>query len=323
MHRALYVPLLLWAAASVFAAERSSASAALSNATPPSESPRLQALADLAAQTALTQFRPTNLKPEQFALTLIDLHDPARPQRASVRGDVPIYPASVIKLFYLAATHRWLEDGKLADTPELRRALKDMIVDSSNDATHYIVDLLTGTTSGPELSDDEIKIWFEKRNAVNHYFTSLGYTGINASKKPWGDGPYGRETQATRLFEPKRNALTTDATARLLTEIATGKCVTPARSAEMMALLSRDPATTDTDPDNQAKFTGPALPPGAKLWSKAGWTSQTRHDAAYVELPNGAKFVLVVFTTEHAREPEIIRTIARVVVGGFADSKAR
>jgi hypothetical protein len=33
-----------------------------------------------------------------------------------------------------------------------------------------------------------------------------------------------------------------------------------------------------------------------------------------VELPNGAKFVLVVFTTDHAKETEIIRTVAKVVV---------
>jgi beta-lactamase class A len=192
--------------------------------------------------------------------------------------------------------------------------MRDMIVDSSNDATHYIVDLLTNTTSGPELSDAEIKIWFDQRNAVNRYFAGLGYTGVNANKKPWGDGPYGRETQATRLFEQKRNMLTTDDTARLLAAIATGKCVTPARSAEMMSLLSRNPAANDASSDSQAKFTGPALPAGAKLWSKAGWTSQTRHDAAYVELPNGAKFVLVVFTTNHVREHEIIRTAVRSVV---------
>ena len=284
--------------------------------SPPSA--QLQTLAERAAQSAFGQFRPSQLKPEQLALTLVDLHDPAHPSRASIRGDVPIYPASVIKLFYLAAAHRWLEDGKLADTPELRRALRDMIVDSSNDATHFVIDLLTGTTSGPELPDDEIKLWFERRSVVTRYFASLGYTDINASKKPWGDGPYGRESQAIRLFEPKRNMLTTDATARLLAEIATGHCVTPARSAEMMSLLARDPATKDPDPDNQAKFTGPALPAGAKLWSKAGWTSQTRHDAAYIELPNGAKFVLVIFTTDHANEREIIRSVAKVVVDGMA-----
>jgi hypothetical protein len=284
----------------------------------------LQPLVDRAAQTALEKFSAQKLLPTQLAITLVDLSSSppsstsatAAP-RASYRGDVPIYPASVIKLFYLAAAHRWMEDGKLADTPELRRAMKDMIVDSSNDATHYVIDLLTNTTSGPELSETAIKTWFDQRGAITRYFASLGYTGVIASKKPWGDGPYGRESQAIRLFEPKRNMLTTDATARLFTEIATGRCVTAARSAEMMALLSRDPLSTDSDPDNQAKFTGPVLPPGAKLWSKAGWTSQTRHDAAYVELPNGAKFLLVVFTTDHASERTIIHTVAKVIVDGF------
>ena len=290
-------------------------------AQPATSTTSLSRLVDRAAASALESYRSEKLTADQLAITLVDLHDSANPVRASFRGDVPIYPASVIKLFYLAATHRWLQDGKLADTPELRRALRDMIVDSSNDATAYVVDVLTGTTSGPELSDTEIRVWHEQRNAVNRYFASLGYVGINVNKKPWGDGPYGRETQATKLFEPRRNALTTDATARLLAEIATGKCVTPARSAEMMALLSRDPASND--PDNQAKFTGPVLPPGAKLWSKAGWTSQTRHDATYIELPGSAKFVLVVFTTDHAKQYEIIRTVAKTIVDGMAGGTAR
>ena len=285
------------------------------------QSPALQPLVDRAAATTLEKYASRKLLPTQLAITLVDLSASQSPAssfpRASYRGDVQIYPASVIKLFYLAAAHRWMEDGKLTDTPELRRAMKDMIVDSSNDATHYVIDVLTGTNSGPELPDAEIKTWFDRRNAVTRYFASLGYTGVFAHKKPWGDGPYGRESQAIRLFEPKRNMLTTDATARLFTEIATGQCVTAARSAEMMTLLARDVATKDSDPDNQAKFTGPVLPAGAKLWSKAGWTSQTRHDSAYIELPNGAKFLLVVFTTDHANERAIIHTVARVIVDGF------
>jgi beta-lactamase class A len=287
----------------------------------PAPTPTLAGLVERAAQRALEQFHDEKLTANQLAITLVDLRDPAQPARASFRGDVQIYPASVIKLFYLAAAHRWLEDGKLADTPELRRAMKDMIVDSSNDATAYVVDVLTGTTSGPELPDEEIKVWFEKRNAVNRYFTGLGYIGFNANKKPWGDGPYGRETQAVKLFEPKRNLLTTDTTARLLAEIATGKCVTAARSAEMMALLSRDPSSDDPDPDNQAKFTGPVLPRGSKMWSKAGWTSTARHDAACIELPNGAKFVLVIFTMDHAGDHEIIHTIAKTIVDEMAAAK--
>jgi hypothetical protein len=290
-------------------------------------SPALQPLVDRAVATTLEKYASEKLLPTQLAITLVDLStlsspaSPASPAdsapRASYRGDVPIYPASVIKLFYLAAAHRWMEDGQLTDTPELRRAMKDMIVDSSNDATHYVIDVLTGTTSGPELPDAEIKTWFDRRNAVTRYFASLGYTGVLAHKKPWSDGPYGRESQAIRLFEPKRNMLTTDATARLFTEIATGQCVTAHRSAEMMTLLARDLATKDRDPDNQAKFTGPVLPSGAKLWSKAGWTSQTRHDSAYIELPNGSKFLLVVFTTDHANERTIIHTVAQVIVDAF------
>jgi beta-lactamase class A len=279
----------------------------------------LQALADRAAQTTLARFAATKLTADQLALTVVDLREPDRPQRASVRGGELIYPASVIKLFYLAAAHRWMEDGRLADTPELRRALRDMIVDSSNDATHYVIDLLTGTTSGPELPDAEIKAWFDARNAVTRYFTGLGYSGVIAHKKPWGEGPYGREAQAIRLFEPKRNLLTTDDTARLLVEIAMGRCVTAARSAQMMELLARDLATSDPDPDHQAKFTGPVLPPGAKLWSKAGWMSQACHDATYIELPNGAKFVLVVFTRRPAHERESLRTAAKVIVDGMPE----
>ena len=135
------------------------------------------------------------------------------------RGDAPIYPASVIKLFYLVAAHRQMEDGNIADTPELRRALHDMIVHSGNEATGYVLDVLTGTTSGPELPPAELAAWHEKRNTVNRYFHSLGYPDINANRKTWNDGPYGRDKQAVDQFTPARNSLTTNATARLLVEI--------------------------------------------------------------------------------------------------------
>ena len=291
-------------------------------AAPIAESSDLQRVLDAAVARTLEQFAAKGLKSNQLAVTVVDLKEPKRPVRASYRGEVQIYPASVVKLFYLAATHRWLEDGKLQDTPELRRAMSDMIVESYNEATHYIIDLLTDTTSGPELSEAEIDRWFDKRNAVNRYFSSIGYTNINANKKPWCEGPYGRESQAIRKHKPNRNMLTTDATARLLTEIATGEAVTAKRSAKMLELMKRDPfkkIEEGSEPDQGNAFTGLALRdrPGAKLWSKAGWTSQTRHDAAYIELPNGARVVLVTFTTDHASERGIIESVARQMVEHF------
>ena len=284
----------------------------------------LQSLVDEAARETLERFADKKLEEKQLSITLIDLRDPVHPQQASFRGNERIYPASVVKLFYLAAAHRWLEDKKIEDTAELRRALKDMIVDSSNEATQYVVDVITHTTAGYELPPKEMEEWQEKRNAVNRYYSALGYTNINVNQKTFCEDAYGREQVSRRPDGSNRNKLTTDATARLLAEIVTGKAVTPARSAQMMELLKRDYTGTSKDNDDQGHgFTGIALTgmEGVRLWSKAGWTSTTRHDAAYLELPDGAKFVLVTFTTDHANEREIIPTVAKVVIDGMKDVK--
>ena len=278
---------------------------------------RLQALVDETFAATLQEFAAKKLLTNELAITLVNVRDAKQLKHGSSRGDVAIYPASVVKMFYLAATHRWLEDGKLADTAELRRAMKDMIVDSNNDATAYIVDSLTGTTGGPELPEAEMKAWGEKRNAVNRWFATLGYTNINANQKPWNEGPYGRERAWVGEKFGNRNMLTTDATARLLTEIALGQCISAKRSAEMMALHARD-FMAQGDAEDQARgFSARSLPRDAKLWSKAGWTSTTRHDAAYVELADGRKFVLVVFTTGHANEKKIIPFVVQRVLEKF------
>lgn len=275
----------------------------------------LQEIVNEAARVALERFGAQKLEEKNLAITLIDLRDAQHPVQASFRGNEPTYPASVVKLFYLVMAHRLMEDGKLKETDELRRALKDMIVDSSNDATGYVLDMITGTTSGPELKGDELKKWADKRNSVNRYFASQGYTGINVNQKTYCEGPYGREQFFRGSKGENRNRLTTEATARLLSEIVAGRAVTPARSRMMLDLMKRDYSGTSKDTDDQAHgFTAIALEPGARLWSKAGWTSTTRHDAAYIELPNGARFILVTFTTDHSTERDIIPTVARVVI---------
>jgi Beta-lactamase enzyme family len=279
---------------------------------------RLQTLVNQAVEKTLADFATHKLATNQFAMTAIDLRDPIHPIQAAYRGEEQIYPASVVKLFYLVDAHRQMEDGQLHDTPELRRAMHDMIVYSYNDATSYVLDSLTGTTSGPELPPTELAQWQDKRNTVNRYFASLGYTNINVNKKPWGEGPYGREVQASQTFKPNRNLLTTDATARLMAEIATGRAVSPDRCEQMKVLLRRD-FSTPGDPDTQAHdFIARALPAGARLWSKAGYTSTARHDAAYIELPNGARLVLVIFTTGQADEQGILPSLARVVIDGMS-----
>src|SRR5215217_7398322 len=284
----------------------------------------LQDLVDRAARTTLERFADKKLQQDQLSITLIDLRDPNHPQTASFRGNERIYPASVVKLFYVVAAQRWLEDEKIQQTPELTRALRDMIVDSSNEATQYVVDVLTQTTSGYELPPKEMEEWQYKRNAINRYFAGLGYTNINVNQKTFCEDAYGRESVSRGPNGENRNKLTTDATARLMMEIVTGKLVNRARTALIMDLLKRDYTGQNRDNDDQGRgFTGMALQgrDGFRLWSKAGWTSTARHDVAYVEMPDGAKFVLATFTSNHSNDREIIPTVARVVIEGLKDVK--
>ena len=284
----------------------------------------LQDLVNRAANTALERFADKKLQQDQLSITLIDLRDPKRPVTTSFRGNERVYPASVVKLFYLVAAEHWLEDKKIQETPELTRALHDMIVDSSNEATQYVVDVLTQTTGGYELPPKEMEEWQYKRNAVNRYFSGLGYTNINVNQKTFCEDAYGRERMSRGPNGENRNKLTTDATARLMMEIVTGKAAAPARTALMMELLKRDYTGQASDNDDQGHgFTGIALQgrEGVHLWSKAGWTSTTRHDVAYIEMPDGNKFVLATFTTNHANDREIIPTVARVIINGLKDVK--
>ena len=220
----------------------------------------------------------------------------------SYRGMEQIYPASVVKLFYLAACHEWLETKMLQSGMELERAMADMIVDSSNDATGFVVDMLTGTTGGPELPPGPFETWQHQRNIVNRYFQSLNWpelVGVNINQKTWGDGPYGREQAFVGLQRENCNLLSTEATARLLHSIVGGVAVSGARSEAMMDLMGRNlnPEDLAEDPENQVTgFLGGGLPQSAQLWSKAGLTSWVRHDAAYIELPGRHPYLLVVYT---------------------------
>ncbi len=226
------------------------------------------------------------------------------------RGGQIFYPASIVKLFYLVTIQEWLKRGIILSSPERDRAIHDMIVDSSNDATSLVVDVLTGTTSGPELSRNAFLTWQSQRNLVNRYFQSLRWKElepINVNQKTWGDGPYGRERAFVGESFQNRNRLTSNAVARLFHHIIMGDMVSVARSQAMMDLLSRQlppPATLEMGEENQITgFLGEALPSEAKLWSKAGWTSEVRHDSAYIEVPNVAPYLLVVFTKRSPSPP--------------------
>src|SRR5947209_4129569 len=152
--------------------------------------PKDDGLAQVLARTAEETMKEfPQLTPENLALSIIDLTNPESPLRVDYHGDAPFYPASVIKLFFMVAI---FQQGK--HSPEIDRALREMIHVSDNDATAYLVDVLTDTTAGPELQGDALEEFVARRRALNDFFHSLGYE-ISAMMKPWRFGPDGREMQ--------------------------------------------------------------------------------------------------------------------------------
>jgi beta-lactamase class A len=257
-----------------------------------------------AADDVLKQY--PKLKPEDLAMTLVDVTNPSTIDRGDYHGDAPFYPASVVKLFYMTETFH----QKKENDPDVKRALGEMIGVSDNDATAFILDVVTDTCSGPSLQGRALRKFIDKRGVVNRYFASMGYD-VSAMLKPWSFGPYGRDVQASGENRVNRNRATSNAVASLMLWIVRRRAVSTEGSDAMMALLAR-PLDPQRKEENQVKeFIGESLPPGAKLWSKAGWTSEVRHDAAYIELPNGKKFVMVIFTRGIADDVTLIPFIAK------------
>jgi len=263
----------------------------------------LSAKVTRAAEASLKEF--PRLTADNLALSVIDLTKPETPLRADYHGDASFYPASLVKLFFMVEVYR---QGKL--TPEIERALREMIYVSDNDAAAFLVDVLTDTCSGSELEGKALEDFLDRRRKLNRSFAALGYD-ISAMMKPWSFGPFGRDMQALGENKANRNRASANSFASLLLWIVRLHAISPQASDAMMSLLER-PLSPPRPTENQVKeFFGESLPAGAKLWSKEGDTSEVRHDAAYIELPSGRKFIVVILTRGAADDKSLLPGIGK------------
>ena len=286
-------------------------------------SPQLdKELSEIAAET-VARFSKEGLTEEGLSIAVIDLTAPTPVSTfpaGSYRGDVSYYPCSVVKICFLSYYEAQKEAGKLSDTPELVRAVKDMITVSSNDATGFVVDSITGTTSGPELSGAEWEKWKQRRNVVNDWYRGRGYTNLNANQKTFCEDAYGRE-QIFRDNGKNRNRMTASEAARLFKEIVMGEVAGERLTAEMTQLLSRD-ITADKPLEDveleDARLAGQGLPKGSRVWAKSGDAYDFHHLVARIVLPNGADFVIAVFTKGVKTVPDVIPFVYEKVAERFA-----
>jgi beta-lactamase class A len=255
------------------------------------------------AEVSLKEF--PGLTPDNLALSVVDLTKPENMARADYHGDASFYPASLVKLFFMVEA---FHQGHL--TPEIERALGEMIRVSDNDAAAFLVDILTDTASGSELSGKALEDFLERRRKLNRYFVSLGYD-VSVFIKPWSFGPFGRDMQIMGENKINRNRASANSIASLLFWIVRQRAISPEASKAMLALLER-PLDPPRSGENQVKdFLGESLPPGSRLWSKEGDTSEVRHDAAYIELPGGRKLIAVILTRGVADDKTVLPAIGK------------
>ncbi|MGO4406656.1 serine hydrolase [Bosea sp. RAF48] len=278
------------------------------------EDENLQRIGALLTAKAAAAFRERSVPEEQFGFVLLQPAGPGgRPRGAALRPDWRSYPCSLVKVFFLVAAQAALEAGQLTEHEELERAMRDMILWSSNSATNYVIDLLSGTTGDTLLSAAEMAAWGERREAVNRFFARLEWpelAGINLNQKLMDDLRYGREKIGLDRSPGGHNALTPIAMARLMHETFHGSALSETTRRTVGPLLARDLTSpfAKRGAYQVSGYLAGGMPDGTQIWSKAGrtrWLGDERadfrrHDALRAILPGGQEFILTVFTQGEA-----------------------
>ena len=231
-----------------------------------------------------------------------------------------IYPASVVKLVYGLAAYYWIKKGSLLLTDEITDAVSKMLSFSSNNATSFLIDLLTGTTSGPCVEGELWENWKFQRNLINDWLYDLHWDeliGINCCQKTWDDGPFGREKEFYGYENQNRNVMTTDSAARVLEEIMI-HIDYQENDLNLRNFLKRNlnKRFLENDSLNQIDgFLGAGLPENINLWSKAGLMSEVRHDSAWWINNQSLQTLLVVFCDgeKYSKETSLLPAIAKEV----------
>ncbi|MDG3087486.1 serine hydrolase [Vibrio hannami] len=242
----------------------------------------------------------------------------------SINGNSSFYPASVCKLFYLACFYDKVQKQELEADDEDWRAINNMVTQSSNDATGYILNRLCGTETGAKLDDSRLMPWLEKRKAIQRWLAA-NYPHIPQEQyhlyhSTFDESPYGREKQARERLGG--NLVSPFACAQMMASIFEEKTFQLQFQTQMKQLLSKNNGENRfaaDGVDQVSNFIGGGLPDNAKYWSKAGWTSTVKHETAYVTLNEQASYVISIFTRGEtlAQDKQLFSDLARRLIASI------
>lgn len=286
------------------------------------KSRKLQTVVDEVVNLAKSK----NFPIESLSVSLINVNsrETAEYQEEKLR-----YPASVVKLFWLVAIYSYVETGILQNQDQFSTDLYKMLKKSDNEAASRLLDLITNTNSGSKLNSQEYQTWLNKRYSINKLFQKAGYKGINISQKtfpvPSEDmyEPKGRDLQMRGASKkPIRNKISTEQVARLMYEIFTERAISKEYSQNLQQWLTWDLSSSywkNLDPSTGSfnpirTFFGESLPNNIYFASKAGWTSNTRQEVAYIS-DGRTSYILAIFAEDHAyaQNKKIFPQISRLV----------
>jgi hypothetical protein len=251
--------------------------------------------------------RDAALRKQNLYVALYDLPAEGEPTRAHWNGDVPVYPASVVKFVYLMAAYAWRDDGLIAFDPAFDRQLDAMIHVSSNRATQVVLRRLTETQAGEELDPEQYAAFRERRHRVKSWLEGLEVDDLHAVHPTYDGGGdlHGRDLQFLKdrsvegsLPNQKgpyfnRQAMTADDTAQLLALLALDRALSPASSAEVRERMRRDV--------RKQRYLSHRIAGGTdkradlEVFSKTGTWGPIFGDAGIVRHASGHQMVVAVF----------------------------
>lgn len=239
-----------------------------------------------------------------------------------IKDDVIYYPASLIKLFASFLTKFKIQQnlksfikerdpsdpefGTRTTIDDLYDAISETLKHSDNDALGLLVDFITDTSSGLRLHDGEYDSFKAKRISIEHFFKSRNYSPeLILRNKCFSFAPYGRDRQL--VYEDGEQIMSNRVNINDVNKIMKDIKL---NYADLLPLMKRD---FDDIEDEHIKFIAAGLTEFrddiSEFYSKAGWTSKVRHDAALIKTNSGDEFLFVIMTRGLSKHNDLIPEI--------------
>jgi len=237
------------------------------------------------------------IRAKKLSVGVVDLSDPEAPRLALVNGQYTMYAASLPKIAALYAAFCAIEDGTIDASPELAQDLEAMIRRSDNHAATRVIRRVGFDRIETELRNPRVALYDPDRGG-----------GLWLGKAYQKGGV--RRPDPVRGITHGANALQV---CRFYYLLANGRLINPARSRQMLRLLSNTAIhhkfvahlkdTADMD----------------RVYRKSGSWKKWHSDSVLVWQEDARKYILVALVEDEGGE-QILRELDPVIEEFLAHS---